>query len=85
MLCWTCSMKRRFPILWWGPFLRMPYGEARATKDADFVVHFEEEGRSALLAKLPNEFEFDQQASFETITGHTRQILRIPSRSSCSI
>ncbi|MEM9481762.1 MAG: hypothetical protein AAGA58_19100 [Verrucomicrobiota bacterium] len=62
-----------------GSFSSNAYGEARATKDADFVVEISEEDRRGLLSKLPAEFEADPQASFETITGHTRQILRIPS------
>ncbi len=67
------------PYMIVGSFSSNAYGEARATKDADFVVEISEEDRRELLARLSPEFEADPQASFETITGHTRQILRIPS------
>ena len=67
------------PYMVVGSFSSNAYGEPRATKDADFVVEFSEAARRELLAKLPAEFEVDQQTGFETITGHTRQILRIPS------
>ncbi|MEM7699344.1 MAG: nucleotidyl transferase AbiEii/AbiGii toxin family protein [Verrucomicrobiota bacterium] len=55
------------------------YGEARSTKDADFVVQLNLEKRDQILKQLPEAFEIDHQISFETITGHTRQILKIPS------
>ena len=35
--------------------------------------------RQEILGQLPEEFEIDQQVSFETITGQLRQIIRIPS------
>lgn len=67
------------PYMVVGSFSSNAYGEPRATKDADFVVQFDENTRAELLDRLPKEFEIDQQASFETITGHTRQIIRVPS------
>jgi hypothetical protein len=69
----------RIPYMLVGSFSSNAYGEARSTKDADFVVQLEPKARQDLLGKLPPDFEIDWQASFETITGHTRQILRIPS------
>lgn len=68
----------QIPYMVVGSFSSNAYGEPRATKDADFLVQFTKEARQQLMSKLPREFEVDQQASFETITGHTRQILRIP-------
>ena len=62
-----------------GSFLSNAYGEARATKDGDFVVDLDSRVRKKILDGLPNDFEIDWQVSFETITGHTRQILKIPS------
>lgn len=67
------------PYMMVGSFSSNAYGEARSTKDADFVVQLEPKMRQTMLGKLPREFEIDWQVSFETITGHTRQILRIPS------
>ena len=62
-----------------GSFSSNAYGEARATKDADFVVDLDSKLRLEILKELPDDFEIDWQVSFETITGHTRQILKIPS------
>jgi len=67
------------PYMMVGSFSSNAYGEARSTKDADFVVQLEPKTRQMLLRGLPREFEVDWQAGFETITGHTRRILRIPS------
>jgi hypothetical protein len=62
-----------------GSFSSNAYGEARATKDADFVVDLDSKVRLEILKGLPDDFEIDWQVNFETITGHTRQILKIPS------
>jgi hypothetical protein len=62
-----------------GSFSSNAYGEARATKDADFVVQCSTEQRRDLISRLPYDFIVDEQVLFETITGHTRQILTIPS------
>ncbi len=62
-----------------GSFSSNAYGEARSTKDADFVVHLNPEQRESFFGKLPPEFEVDYQVIFETITGHTRQIIEVPS------
>lgn len=67
------------PYMLVGSFSSNAYGEARATKDADFVVDLDSEVRQKICEGLPDEFEVDWQVSFETITGHTRQILKIPS------
>jgi hypothetical protein len=62
-----------------GSFSSNAYGEPRSTKDADFVVDMDADQRRAVLAALPSDFQVDWQTSFETITGHTRQIIHIPS------
>lgn len=62
-----------------GSFSSNAYGEPRSTKDADFVVRLAPGQREALLKTLPEEFVVDPQPYFETITGHTRQILTLPS------
>jgi len=67
------------PYMMVGSFSSNAYGEPRATKDADFVVDLDPEIRQQIIAQLPDAFEIDQQASFETVTGHTRQILKVPS------
>ncbi len=67
------------PYMLVGSFSSNAYGEARATKDADFVVDLNAETRQQILTQLPDTFEIDWQVCFETITGHTRQILKIPS------
>ena len=54
------------------------YGIARATKDADFVIQTSEEKRLVLLRSLPSGFVIDEQVTFETVTGHRRQILKLP-------
>jgi len=61
-----------------GSFSSNAYGIARSTKDADFVVQIDEETRRKLLMSLPDEFQIDEQVTFETVTGHRRQILKIP-------
>ncbi len=67
------------PYMMVGSFSSNAYGEPRSTKDADFVVQLDANSRKNILEKLPSDFEIDWQTSFETITGHTRQILKIPS------
>jgi hypothetical protein len=42
-----------------GSFSSNAYGEARSTKDADFVVRLGPGQREALLGALPNEFVVD--------------------------
>ena len=43
------------------------------------MVQLNPDQRQAILNELPADFVVDSQVSFETITGHTRQILKIPS------
>jgi hypothetical protein len=62
-----------------GSFSSNAYGEARSTKDADFVVQLSAAQRQSMMSELPSGFVTDSQVSFETITGHTREILKIPS------
>jgi hypothetical protein len=61
-----------------GSFSSNAYGLARATKDADFVIQTTEEKRRALMQSLPSDFIVDDQITFETVTGHLRQILKLP-------
>lgn len=61
-----------------GSFSSNAYGIARATKDADFVVQTDELKRRAFLKLLPPDFVVDDQVTFETVTGHRRQILKVP-------
>ena len=55
------------------------YGESRSTKDADFVIQLDPDKRKALFSAFPPEFDIEDQVRFETITGHTRQFISIPS------
>lgn len=71
--------KHDVPYMLVGSFSSNAYGEARSTKDADFVVQLNATQRQAIMNELPPEFVADSQVSFETITGHTREILKIPS------
>ncbi len=71
--------KEKVPYMIVGSFSSNAYGEARSTKDADFVVKLEPGKRESFFDQLPPEFEVDYQVIFETITGHTRQIIKIPS------
>ena len=52
------------------------YGIERATVDADFVVQPERDSMSLLEKALPSTLQMDPQATFETITGTTRFIIR---------
>lgn len=61
-----------------GSFSSNAYGLARATKDADFVIQTTEDKRRALMQSLPPDFVVDDQITFETVTGHLRQILKLP-------
>jgi hypothetical protein len=60
-----------------GSFSSNFYGIPRSTKDADFVAVLS--GKIGALEKeLGEEFQFDQQASFETVTGTFREKVRVP-------
>lgn len=61
-----------------GSFSSNAYGLARATKDADFVIQTTEDKRLALMRSLPSDFVIDDEVTFETVTGHLRQILKLP-------
>jgi hypothetical protein len=54
------------------------YGVPRSTKDADFVVQFDEHSIQELMALLSPAFRLDRQISFESITGTTRYIVDVP-------
>jgi len=69
---------RSVPYMLVGSFSSNAYGEPRSTKDADFVINLPSDERFKLTSALPDEFIVDQQVNFETITGNTRQILKIP-------
>ena len=61
-----------------GSFSSNRYGVPRATKDADFVLRIETEGRKQLFAALPDVFQVDPQVGFEMVTGTWRQIIEVP-------
>ena len=61
-----------------GSFSSNFYGIPRSTKDADFVAVIS--GKvGALERELGTEFVFDEQSSFETVTGTYREKLKVPS------
>ena len=61
-----------------GGFSSNFYGIARSTKDVDIVVELPSRAPLGELEKrLPPEFVFDSQITFETITGNVRHIVKI--------
>jgi len=54
------------------------YGIPRATMDADFVADFSGHAVDALAGSLGQGLRLDPQASFETVTGTTRYVIRSP-------
>ncbi len=52
------------------------HGIERATVDADFVLQAEGDSLSAITAALRPPLQMDPQATFETVTGTTRYIIR---------
>jgi len=54
------------------------WGTARATKDADFVVHWQGASILQLAKTLGSAFLLDPQTSFETVGGALRHIFKIP-------
>lgn len=62
-----------------GSFSSNLYGIPRSTKDADFVAVLSGGQLSALQQELGKEFEFDDQPSFETVTGTFREKVRVKS------
>lgn len=56
------------------------YGIPRATQDADLVVQLDRPDQLSHVGDLlGSDFEVDRQASFETLTGNTRYVVRLPS------
>ena len=65
------------PYMLVGSLSSMLYGVSRNTKDADFVVEFGEKGIAPVRRLLSNEFKFDPQISFESVTGTVRYIFDV--------
>jgi hypothetical protein len=59
-----------------GSFASNFHGVPRATRDMDLVVNWRGGDLEALTACLEPGFALDPQASFETVTGSTRHLLR---------
>jgi hypothetical protein len=55
------------------------YGIPRSTKDADIVLAVNGKSLLEMAAALGPEFQIDDQASFEMVTGTLRYHLRVPS------
>ena len=64
------------PYMVTGSLASNTYGIERATKDADFVLQSAEDSISRLSKALEPPLQMDPQATFETITGTTRFIIR---------
>lgn len=62
-----------------GSFSSNYYGIARATKDADFVIHATAEAMDALACSLPEGFRLDAQMAFEMVTSTTKRLVQIDS------
>lgn len=54
------------------------YGIPRSTKDADIVLAIDGKALFAMAAELGPDFQLDDQASFEMVTGTLRYHLRVP-------
>lgn len=59
-----------------GSFASNYYGIPRSTKDADFVLQTHDGLGENFAGRLGDEFVFDPQLSFETVTGTYRQYIR---------
>lgn len=66
------------PYMMVGSLSTNVYGIPRATRDADFVVQVSDVQVTALVQGLGPTFQLDPQISFETITGTTRYVIRLP-------
>ena len=66
----------KIPYLLAGSYASNFYGIPRSTKDADFVIHLAGGAGPELARWLGDEFVFDPQLSFETVTGTYRQLVR---------
>jgi len=64
------------PYLLAGSFASNYHGIPRSTKEEDFVLHLSGGVGRDFAARLGEEFEFDPQLSFETVTGTYRQLIR---------
>ena len=62
-----------------GSFSSNLYGIPRSTKDADFVAVLGGSQLSELQRELGSDFEFDEQPSFETVTGTFREKVKVRS------
>jgi hypothetical protein len=65
------------PYMLVGSFSSNYYGIARSTKDVDVVIELGQHSIREIAQQLPSEFEFDSQMRFETVTGTTRQLIRV--------
>ena len=63
-----------------GSYASNLYGSPRSTQDADFVVQVNEGDVDRLRERLDPSLRLDKQASFETITGLTQYVIKIPRR-----
>ena len=64
------------PFMLVGSFSSNFYGTPRSTKDADFVVQLDHMKLPSLVARLKDNYQFEEQMSFETITSTMRYRLR---------
>jgi hypothetical protein len=65
------------PFLLVGSFSSNYYGIPRSTEDANLVIDLAGRLAGSINKHLASDFEFDPQISFETITGTTRNIVRV--------
>ena len=71
----TALNQAQIPYMIVGSLSSNIYGNARSTKDADFVVQLSGRQAQQLVAGLGPEFKLDPQMSFETKTGTTRYVI----------
>jgi hypothetical protein len=62
-----------------GSFSSNYYGIPRSTEDGDFVIELTGKSLNAVKQRLGDQFEFDPQTSFESVTGTLRTLVRIRS------
>lgn len=70
--CVNALDRLRIPYMVVGSFSSNVYGIPRSTSGADFVVQAVDRSIAELASSLAPDFEFDPQASFETVTATTR-------------
>lgn len=73
----TALQQSNTPFMVVGSFSRNYYAFARATNDADIVIHCEPSQQERFLALLPKGIAADPQSSFELVTGTRRLVLLI--------